>query len=529
MHFMLRAQAAFPFTYRSLKVEPWLLFSVVLLIVGLTAFPRVSQAQLGPEGFNFCTFLEESPQTSGARSAVVDSATADGSWASQTRIIQSFNGDTLTELIFEELDAGTWRDTARATPEFDASDRLTLCTVETKQGGNFVNLFRADLQYNDNGNLDTQLNEVWDSTETNPDGEWVKASRSTFEYDANGNDTLQVDESWNRQNGEWLNSQRFRRTYDSQDRIEQELQERWDFFNQTWENSTRIQYTYNSGSTVEVEETWDGSAWVNYERRTTTLNDDDLPTQLLTEDWDGSDWVNEERDSFTYTIHENTQKFERVVTEVWDANASEWDDETRVRFSYTTVIPVELAGFEAQQVGEGTVRLTWQTASETNNSGFAIQRRFGSGTAAPWSTLQFVGGAGTTSEPQSYRFMDRSVPYEAETVRYRLKQVDLDGSIEFSKTVEVRLGPPQQLALQAPFPNPSRDQATIRYELPEATAVRIAVYDMLGRRVAIPVNGQKNAGRAEFQFRTQQLPSGTYMLRLQAAEQTRTQRLTVVK
>lgn len=527
MHFMLRVQAASPFTYRSLKVEPRLLFSVVLLAVGLAAFPRVSQAQLETGSFNICTVLEGSPRTSDARSAVVDSTTADGSWQSQTRIIQTFNGDALSELTFEELDAGTWRDTARATPEFDSSDRLTLCTVETKQGGNFVNTFRADLQYNDNGNLDTQLNEVWDSTDANPDGEWVRITRSTFEYDANGNDTLQVDENWNRQNGEWLNSQRFRRTYDSQDRLEQERRERWDFFNQTWENSTRIQYTYNSGSTVEVEETWDGSAWVNDERRTTTLNNDDLPTQLLTEDWDGSDWVNEERDSFTYTTHENTQKFERVVTEIWEDGAGEWVDDERVRFSYSTVIPVELARFEAQRSGKDAVQLTWQTASESNNSGFEVQRQ--TGVSSSWTDVQFIEGAGTTSDPKFYRFTDRAVPYAAETVRYRLKQVDLDGSTELSKTVEVRLSTPPQLALQAPFPNPAQSGATIRYELPKAMEVQIAVYDLLGRRVATPVDGQKNAGRAQFQFRTEQLPSGTYMLRLQAEDQIRTQRLTVVK
>jgi hypothetical protein len=190
---------------------------------------------------------------------------------------------------------------------------------------------------------------------------------------------------------------------------------------------------------------------------------------------------------------------------------------------------VELDRFEARAEGSKAV-LTWQTASETNNAGFEIQRQVGPATS--WSTVQFVEGAGTISEPRSYQFTDRDLPYEAETVRYRLKQVDLDGSTDLSKVVEIGLGVPDQLALHAPFPNPSQNQATVRYEVPERlqdTEVQIAVYDLLGRRVATPVDGPKNAGRSQFQFRTQQLPSGTYILRLQAAEQTRTQRLTVVK
>jgi hypothetical protein len=197
--------------------------------------------------------------------------------------------------------------------------------------------------------------------------------------------------------------------------------------------------------------------------------------------------------------------------------------------SSSNPLPVELARFEAQRNGEGAVHLTWQTASETNNSGFDVQRQTGSGNSASWTTVDFVEGAGSTSEPQSYQFTDRTVPFEAETVRYRLRQVDLDGTTDLSRVVEVNLGTPEELALRAPFPNPFQDQATVRYELPRATDVQVAVYDLLGRRVATPVDGQKTAGRAQFQLRTQDLPSGTYFLRLQAAEQTRTQRLTIVE
>lgn len=50
---------------------------------------------------------------------------------------------------------------------------------------------------------------------------------------------------------------------------------------------------------------------------------------------------------------------------------------------------------------------------------------------------------------------------------------------------------------------------------------QIAVYDLLGRRVATPVDGRQETGRVQIQFRTQDLPSGTYILRLQAADQTR--------
>ena len=518
------------------------LLSVVLAVsIGLTAFPHQSWAQQ-PEievPPNFCTLLQESPRTEDARSSVQDEWNeGDESWESRSRIVQHFNGGALLDsLTIQELDAGTWRDPARATPQYDSSDRVTLCTVEGKESDGFVNSLRQDLRYNSDGRLDSLLVEAWDSDSE----EWVNSLLSRFEYDDSGNDTLQVDQVWNPNSETWINNQRFLRTYDSQDRIEEELQESWDIPAQDWENESRSQFTYMTDEREVVDQTWDGSDWVDDARRTTSLDNNGLPESTLTEDWDGSNWVNDAQSNVFYTTDGGTEKFERIVNENWDDGNDEWVNDNRTRFSYNSVIPVELARFEAQRSGEGTVRLTWQTASETNNSGFAVQRRVSDASApgasqvssgASWSTVQFVEGAGTTSEPQFYQFTDQTVPYAAETVRYRLKQVDLDGSTDLSDVVKVRLGAPERLALQAPFPNPSQNQATVRYEVPERfqdTEVQVAVYDLLGRRVATPVDGRKSAGRAQIQLRTQDLPSGTYILRLQAADQTRTQRLTIVK
>ena len=54
-----------------------------------------------------------------------------------------------------------------------------------------------------------------------------------------------------------------------------------------------------------------------------------------------------------------------------------------------------------------------------------------------------------------------------------------------------------------------------------ASPGQIAVYDLLRRRVATPVDGRQETGRVQIQFRTQDLPSGTYILWLQVADQTR--------
>ena len=519
-------QPLYPFASLQLRFRPGpLLCFALALVVGLAVLPPASQAQQF-EIANFCTVFQQSPQTEDARSALNEEwDDGDESWTPNGRIIQSFNGDLLDQLTFQELVEGSWRDTARAVPDYDESDRLTLCTLQAKENDSYENALRIDPEYDSNGRLDVQIVQAWNSDSE----EWVNSFRSTFEYDANDNDTLQVDELWNPQTQMWMNSQRFHREYDSQNRIELERQETWDLLSQTWQNEARTQYTYSSDSQVETDQSWDGSDWVNEERRTTMLNSSGLPTQTLTETWDGSAWTNEGRSTNTFTTHNNTQKFEQVLVEEWDASASAWMNESRARFSYTDIIPVELARFEAQRIGEGAVQLTWQTASETNNSGFVVQRQTGTGTSTVWTRVHFAEGAGTTSEPQFYRFTDRAVPFEAETVHYRLKQVDLDGTTHLSSEVKLDLGTPERLALHTPFPNPSRNETTVRYELPTDTEVQIAVYDLLGRRVATPVDRRVDAGHTQFQLRTQDLPSGTYILHLRTGQQTRTQRLTVVK
>ena len=75
--------------------------------------------------------------------------------------------------------------------------------------------------------------------------------------------------------------------------------------------------------------------------------------------------------------------------------------------------------------------LNWRTATETNNSGFEIERKLKN---QEWLTIGFVQGKSTTTEIQNYNYVDdySSLPYEG-TVLYRLKQIDYDGSFEYSE------------------------------------------------------------------------------------------------
>ncbi len=82
---------------------------------------------------------------------------------------------------------------------------------------------------------------------------------------------------------------------------------------------------------------------------------------------------------------------------------------------------------------------------------------------------------------------------------------------------------PLALTLDAPWPNPARDRATVRFGLPAASEVRVALYDVLGREVQRLADGAVAAGWHEVRLETSSLASGVYLVRVvsEGRQQTR--------
>jgi hypothetical protein len=89
--------------------------------------------------------------------------------------------------------------------------------------------------------------------------------------------------------------------------------------------------------------------------------------------------------------------------------------------------------------------------------------------------------------------------------------------------------PSSRLVLAAPYPNPFNPSTRLRYELPTATRVSLAVYDVRGRLVARLVDKDQGAGEHEVLFSPRGLASGVYLAHLRAAGQVRTMRMLLVK
>ncbi len=172
------------------------------------------------------------------------------------------------------------------------------------------------------------------------------------------------------------------------------------------------------------------------------------------------------------------------------------------------VIPVELATFSASVSGN-TVNLQWKTATEVNNSGFSIERK---SEGSEYKEVGFVPGFGSTTEPKSYAYTDADLGNGIYT--YRLKQIDYNGTYEYSNAVEVTVNIPSSFSLEQNFPNPFNPTTNISYSIPEAGNLKLSVFNLLGEEVALLVSGYSEAGQFEVKFDASDLPSGIYFYRL---------------
>jgi hypothetical protein len=192
-----------------------------------------------------------------------------------------------------------------------------------------------------------------------------------------------------------------------------------------------------------------------------------------------------------------------------------------------TTIPVELSSFTSS-AKDGVVTLKWSTATETNNSGFQVERKIAS--AATWSNIGFVKGNSTTTAINSYSFKDDVSKLGVASYNYRLKQIDFDGSAKYYNLTEaVQVSGPQKFDLSQNYPNPFNPSTTISYSVAVDGKVKIEVYDVLGKLVKTLVNENKAAGSYSVSFNASELSSGVYIYKLSAGNVLMTKKMSLLK
>ncbi len=225
------------------------------------------------------------------------------------------------------------------------------------------------------------------------------------------------------------------------------------------------------------------------------------------------------------------------TNDYWDIDGVRNDGYPYLSWEVDDPLPVELISFSAvlqpgSATADETVLLNWSTATEVDNYGFEIERQEASikNQDQSFETLGFVEGHGNSNSPKDYSFIDASASLSTSgTIQYRLKQIDTDGSFEYSEIIEVEIGLPTKFELSQNFPNPFNPSTIISYSLAQNGFVQLKVYDILGREVATLVNKKQAPGRYTIEFNASALSSGIYLYKLTSGKFVKTRKLMLIK
>lgn len=193
-----------------------------------------------------------------------------------------------------------------------------------------------------------------------------------------------------------------------------------------------------------------------------------------------------------------------------------------------SIVPVELTSFTVQ-ASTGKVNLNWATATEVNNHGFEIQRKIvAANSQSDWVAIGFKEGAGTTTEKQQYSYVDNINGITAASLQYRLKQLDFDGTFEYSNIVETNILPTKMEVLQN-YPNPFNPSTVISFSLVKKEMVTVKIFNTLGQEVATLVNSELEAGYHNVTFNGSGLTSGIYIYSVQVGDNKYSRKMMLIK
>lgn len=158
-------------------------------------------------------------------------------------------------------------------------------------------------------------------------------------------------------------------------------------------------------------------------------------------------------------------------------------------------VPVEMVSFTSKLVefvnGYG-VLLQWETATEINNYGFELQR--------DKKKIAFIQGNGNSNSPKQYMYSDDYPTAGRHT--YRLKQIDNDGTFEYSTEISIDVGKSELMMI---YPNPTTNQFVVQLNI-ISPYHKVKLYSLLGELIAIYEPKEKI-------YITSNLPSGVYVVK----------------
>lgn len=224
---------------------------------------------------------------------------------------------------------------------------------------------------------------------------------------------------------------------------------------------------------------------------------------LVVSHWDGAEWENLGNGGTTGSSSGFLTNGDGSGTCGSSQDVTSFSPFALASVSSGTILPVELLNFTAVPV-ENEVHLSWSTATEINNDYFVLEH---SRDAITWDFLDQVQGQGNSTSLTNYNSIDDR-PFLGENY-YRLKQVDFDGSIEYSdvRIVEFNGTSDGDIIL---YPNPSNKVITIESSTDELDL--LSVSDAFGKNITSELSIIER-GEHHIVLNIQELEAGFYFVK----------------
>ncbi len=400
--------------------------------------------------------------------------------------------------------------------------------------------------------LTKETNRVWE------DGEWVNESETRYIYEGDTN-TQVVTYQWD--GTQWVESSRTVYEWNG-DLIVSSTYELWE--NSAWVPQDRYFYEYDDGQQVNVVlyQVWENGEWVDTERSTTVLENGLIvssqtdttdgtnwfPVDLITfeevegdlvstiQEWGGADWVNVGRTIYMdATLEEFYNSFLDLDADFLSSYgfaffsllpeliSQEWENEEWVNL-LRVVTEREFDGDEL--VRTLTSMESWEEGAWVASTEFDTEYETVGGRARPSKVTMNI----PLGDDEWLTFLVSMLTYEGDNLVEIVNQVgDLFGGgglvnstqtlFEYDEVGSVDVEDdvlPQRYALDPAYPNPFNPSTNLTYKMSEPGHVTIRVYDALGRTVATLYSGVQAAGEHRVTFDAAGLPSGLYVVRMEA-------------
>jgi hypothetical protein len=467
---------------------------------------------------------------------------ADTAWSNDSRDEYTYNDDgTLKTTTYITGQGNQWVNSHRNTNIYNSKKQITATIIERWTSNAWVNTTKRENTYNANNDVenlnfymwkdqawllsfktvsvfDSRWNNILTSTyyysgnkieETDRDSMAYNSSnyliyrdyaiiidtifsyieRYTFNYDLKGNRIYQLSEFHT--DSSWSNSSLVTRKFDANNLCTEIKASSW--VSNQWTDIVKETFAYNSKGKVtnDIYSSFVNNAW------STEYN--------LIYQYDSSDTliVNFHAANWTPGSPVGGWGFSINIDNYWFNGFSVSGVNADIVYAFVTT-PVELTSFTAA-VKNNSVLLKWQTATETNNKGFSIERKTSS---SDWASIGFTNGAGTVTSIREYTFSDNDIP--AGNIYYRLKQIDLDGTYKYSSEININTTAPREFSLEQNYPNPFNPSTVISYSIPKDGNVKILIYNTTGQLVKELANGLQTAGVHKIKLDASMLSSGVY-------------------